>query len=371
MNRSLESNGPAAQEAETGLTAHRSVTSQIRGYVAAEWIEPILRRHFWLPYLVGRFRGKLLARVHGDSASSSAVFLVHERNRGWVLEAICREIALRYPGKRTFHYSAKRLPRARDFFVSHYSMLPTAFKENLHLYESNVYVWYTHPRPIDVSEEEIVYCLNLARKVFCPNSWLVEYLASRGVRRGKLVTVLGAADPNTFEFHARGNGAIGFSMAFYERKEPQRVIDIAKAFGERRILLLGRGWKEWNRFQELISLPNLTYVEASYADYPSYYAQMDVFVSPALLEGGPVPLLEAMMSNAVPVASDTGFARDIIHPGENGYIFDVDAPLSTITTLIEEALSNSSDVRATVEHLSWDRFGKEITSYMTAQAAAR
>ena len=294
-----------------------------------------------------------------------AVFLVHERNRGWVLEGICREIAGRFPGPSAFHYSTRKVPPAHAYFISHYSMLPTVLKENPHVYGGAIYVWYTHPRPIGVSDKELVVALNAAHKIFCPNSWLIDYLGERGVRRDKLATVLGGADPTTFRSHARGDGAIGFSMAFYERKRPERVLDIARAFPDRCVMLLGRGWREWAGFSELERLPNFRYVDTSYAEYPAYYAQMDVFVSPAVLEGGPIPLLEAMMSNAVPVASDTGFARDLIRHGDNGYVFPVHASSAHVIALVREALDNRTDVRTTVAHLSWDRFAREICAYLT------
>ena len=91
---------------------------------------------------------------------------------------------------------------------------------------------------------------------------------------------------------------------------------------------------------------------------------MDVFLSTSLNEGGPLPLLEAMLSNCVPVASRTGFAPDIITHGQNGFVFDTDAPVADVCSLIEDALRLRADVRATVEHLTWKRFTNELSSYL-------
>lgn len=336
--------------------------SRAAAAVSRRLVAPLLQKHYRLAYQAARLRWWHSRRA--PLSRVDAVFLVHERNRGWVLEGICREIAGRFPGASAFHYSTRKVPPARAYFISHYSMLPTVLKENPHVYGGAVYVWYTHPRPIGVTEQELVLALNATHKIFCPNSWLVVYLNERGVRRDKLVTVLGGADPTIFRGHARGHGAIGFSMAFYERKRPERVLEIARAFPGRSVILLGRGWPEWARFSELERLPNFRYIETSYAEYPAYYAQMDVFVSPAVLEGGPIPLLEAMMSNAVPVASDTGFARDLISHGDNGYVFDVNASSDDVIALVRKALDNRADVRATVAHLSWDRFAREICAYL-------
>jgi glycosyltransferase involved in cell wall biosynthesis len=339
-------------------------------FLARAWHSAVLRvtrtsraQVYKLPYIAARCRSVLSRR---DQHQLDLVFVLDERSKGWILEGICREIAQRYPGKSAFCHSPQVLPPARSYFFSHYALLPLSVRTNRNIRKSRLFVWYTHPRRLQYSEQEVVYALNFADKVFCPNSWVLRYLAQRGVRPQRLQLVLGGADPKQFIGHRRGRGAIGFSTAYYERKRPDRVLEIARAFAERQILLLGRGWERYSRFNELVALRNFTYLEVPYEQYPRYYAQMDVFVSPAILEGGPIPLLETMMSNAVPVASDTGFARDVIQHGRNGYIFDVDAPAPRIIDLISKALANTSDVRRTVEHLTWDSFAAVIRRHMLA-----
>ena len=142
------------------------------------------------------------------------------------------------------------------------------------------------------------------------------------------------------------------------------MLEVVGLLPNRRFILLGRGWPAWERFGELLALPNFEYVEIPYEEYPKWYAKMDVFLSTSLNEGGPLPLLEAMLSNCVPVASRTGFAPDIITHGQNGFVFDTDAPVADVCSLIEDALRLRADVRATVEHLTWKRFTNELSSYL-------
>jgi glycosyltransferase involved in cell wall biosynthesis len=99
---------------------------------------------------------------------------------------------------------------------------------------------------------------------------------------------------------------------------------------------------------------------SAYDEYPRYYAAMDVFVSPSRVEGGPIPLLEAMMANVVPVCSRTGFGPDLIEHGRNGFLFQVDAPVEEVAALVEQAYALDADVRATVEDRTWERFSREI-----------
>jgi glycosyltransferase involved in cell wall biosynthesis len=67
-----------------------------------------------------------------------------------------------------------------------------------------------------------------------------------------------------------------------------------------------------------------------------------------------------MMSNAVPVASRTGFAPDLIRHGKNGFLFDLDASAKEIAGMIEAAFDLPTDVRETVERYDWDAFSAAI-----------
>jgi glycosyltransferase involved in cell wall biosynthesis len=318
------------------------------------------------PHQIGR-RIKHRLRQSGLLGKYDLVFVVDPGNRGWILDAICREIAAYFPGRYCFHYSTTRLPPAKAYFFSHYSLLPLSARANPQLWQSQLLVWYTHPRPegeLKVSYAEIYGALNRATKVICTCSSFVDYLHTQGVAAEKTTFLLGGADPAIFQPHDRHNGAIGFCTAYYARKSPDLILDIVKQMPHRQFLLLGRNWQQYERFAELKALPNFSYVEAPYADYPRYYAAMDVFVSPAKLEGGPIPLLEAMMSNIVPVASRTGFAPDLIRPGENGFLFDTDSSAAEVCALIEQALTLPADVRSTVEHLSWRNFSQGIQALL-------
>ncbi|WNZ43985.1 glycosyltransferase [Leptolyngbya boryana CZ1] len=292
------------------------------------------------------------------------VFVIYAPNRGWILEAISREIAAYFPGKCHFYYSLENLPPAKAYFFAHYSLFPDALAKNPYLRIAKSLIWYTHPKEISVSNEALMAALNQATRVICTCSEFERLLISQGLNSQKVTYILGGADPILFQPHLRSTGAVGFCSAYYPRKSPDKILQIIKSMPHRQFLLIGRNWHEYEHFTELSQLPNLSYVEIAYAEYPKYYAQMDVFVSVAQLEGGPIPLIEAMMCNVVPVASRTGFAPDIIRPGENGFLFDVEAPVAEICQLIEQAFLIKTDVRATVENLSWKNFSLAVQSLL-------
>lgn len=294
-------------------------------------------------------------------------FVIHDKGRGWILDAICQEIGSRQPNSWAVVDQSRPPPRSRNLFFSHFSLLDLF--ENKYpeaLPASNVFVWYTHPR--DETPNTIARNLHLfdktSRVIFTCESnrrlWI-----ERGLDPEKTVVVLGAADPVLFERHERGGGAVGLSSSFYERKNPDLMLDVVKALPHRNFVLLGRNWNRYARFEELLALPNFTYLTRSYRDYPRIYSTFDVFLSISSLEGGPIPLIEAMMCNAVPVASHTGFAPDVIEHGRNGFLFDIEAGPERVSELIEQAFALDTDIRKTVEQYSWDRFSAEIVGLAT------
>lgn len=229
------------------------------------------------------------------------------------------------------------------------------------MFRDQVFVFYTHPRDIGLTDQELLFWLNQTSKVIAMCSRYRDELIAKGLAADKVACIIGGADPDFFTGHERApDGLVGFCTAYYERKDPDRVLEIVKAMPQRSFLLVGRGWEAYPRFEELTACANFEYVTASYEDYPALYKRMTVFVSPARLEGGPIPLIETMMENVVPVASDTGFARDIIEHDRNGYIFPVDSEIGQICDLIERAFENRRDIRETAKHLTWENFARQI-----------
>jgi glycosyltransferase involved in cell wall biosynthesis len=302
-------------------------------------------------------------RLNSDGTVDWA-FVVHEKARGWILDAICREIGSRQPDSWQMCYYPDTPPVARNLFFSHYALFQAFIDDQPEAAsDANIFVWYTHPReenPIAVAK--LLLSFEKVTKVIFACESNRQLWIERGLEEDKTAVVLGAADPDLFRFHERGEGVVGLSSSFYERKNPDLLLQVMKLLPHREFVLVGRNWNQYALFEEMKALPNFTYTTAPYRDYPAIYETFDVFLSMSSLEGGPIPLVEAMMGNAVPVASRTGFAPDLIRHGENGFIFDLDAPAEDIAGMIEAAFDLPANIRASVEDLSWDNFSAEIVN---------
>lgn len=57
-------------------------------------------------------------------------------------------------------------------------------------------------------------------------------------------------------------------------------------------------------------------------DIKDFYQLSDIFVIPSWFEGTPIVLLEAMFNKLVCIGSNVRGVRDILHDGDNGYLFE-------------------------------------------------
>jgi glycosyltransferase involved in cell wall biosynthesis len=334
------------------------------------------RSSFKLPYLVSRLRAAFGKKRPAEDAFD-VLYVMDFHDEDWILGAICRRISKESKGRigyyhhRHFYHSSDRdpfwplepkLPDAKNYFFADTPFLAWCLKSHPPLWHRKIFAYDTHPREC-ISDREMVYALNHATHTISMCSAHRNDLISKGLRPDRVTTIIGGADPAVFAAHERSpGGLVGFCSNYYPRKNPDRIIEIVERMPHRKFVLLGgsKKWLEYPRFQYLKDLPNLEYVETTYDRYPEYYRRMTVFVSVSLVEGGPIPVLEAMMSNVAPVASRTGFCEDLIRHGENGFLFDPYAPTNEVCELIEKAFTLNGDVRATVERYSWQGFAREI-----------
>jgi glycosyltransferase involved in cell wall biosynthesis len=308
------------------------------------------------------------------------VFAMNRSAKGWVLETICKQISSRIEGTKCFVYTdsnqkfTRGLPKARRFWFAHFNQLVAALRTKSHVRNSELYVWFTHFKETRISTDELVASLNCCRLVFCTCSEVLNRLESLGVHKEILRCHIGGANPSLFQESKRLKKTVGICSGYYPRKNPNLLLEIIERMPDVNFILLapspqeinngGILWSNWARYDEMIKLKNLRIYEVPYADYPHYYTMMDVFLSVSEKEGGPIPLLEAMMANVYPVVSRTGFAPDIIRSEAEGLIFDLESLKSAegVVQLVEKGLNIQNDVRKRAVEFSWENFAKNVIS---------
>lgn len=311
------------------------------------------------------------------------VFVLNINSQGWILEKICRVIAENSGLHCKIVFSERNdiltspLPKSRAYFFGHFAIAYFAFLKEPRIHKARTFIWYTHPDPNKgVSYEGLAKMMSICDRVFVPNANHIDFLEKIGAPRDKIHLVLGGADPAQFTPTPRGQGKVGFVGAYYERKNPDLIFEVIRTNPDIPFVLIGPHpdeivntdllWPSWARFDDLCALPNLDYREVRYEDFGTHYEDIDVLLSLSDVEGGPIPLIEALMSNSLIIATDTGFARDIIQTDVNGRVVPVRCDADTVNEALSWALQHTDEDVATParETLSWASFGRQISDAM-------
>jgi len=314
-------------------------------------------------YLIAILHSRFL-KQNKKSVFTSITYVAREADKDWIFGAKVRRLAKfsSLNSNTYFHNRLRDLPDSDGYFFVFHQYFYRAMRHNPKILNRKNIVMFTHPNwTFSFSESHVIWCLNKADKVICLNSKVQRELIAAGLDSRKTELIHIASDPDFFYKHERKTGAVGFCSAFGERKNPELVYQLVKNMPERKFYLIGRYWENYERYDELKNMANFTYYnDEPYDTYPDLYTKIDVFISPSTLEGGPVPVLEAMLSNCFPIASKTGFCPDIISDGNNGFLFDVDADYSEVIRLIKLADSKIIDVRQTALEHSWKNCSQKI-----------
>jgi len=318
--------------------------------------------HKW-KYLIAIFRSKFYEK-NKKYPVNKVVYIAREKDKDWIFGAKVRRLS-KYSSLNAetyYHNKLRNLPEADGYYYIYQNYFCRCIRSTPAILNKKNVVMFTHPSwSKKYSKTHVVWCLNKADHVICLNSEIKTYLINLGVRSEILKVMHIGTSSSFFNKHDRGEGDVGFCSNFGPRKNPDLVFDLVKNMPARTFHLIGRNWQDYDRFNELSVLPNFVYYDnVPYESYPDLYNKIDVFVSPSLLEGGPVPVLEAMMSNCVPVASKTGFCPDIITHGRNGFLFNIDARYQEVIPLIEKAFLIEIDVRETVLPYTWENCSSKI-----------
>lgn len=185
-------------------------------------------------------------------------------------------------------------------------------------------------------------------------------IVQRGVAASRVTVIPNAVDIEAFTMNAapdealrqklglQGKAVLGFIGSFYAYEGLPLLLEALPAILQRlpnvTLLLVGGGPEE-QLIQEKIATLGLAASVVCTGRVPhhevqAYYGLVDIFVYPRLpmrLTELVTPLkpLEAMAQGKLVVASDVGGHKELIRPGENGYLFKAGSAQNLADTLID------------------------------------
>lgn len=173
-------------------------------------------------------------------------------------------------------------------------------------------IWFTH-KDGNFNPSEI-RALKRSTSIFVHSKRESQKLSN--VCSSEQIVMLAAIEPTRFTRPAKNGRRIVWAGTPSERKNPEMLLSIAEKLPEEKFLLIGRGWKESAIVSKLEERENIEYREFQGALSTEDLDGCDLFLMTSSVEGGPMPLMETLAAGLIPIATDTGFVREIFKEAE-------------------------------------------------------
>jgi glycosyltransferase involved in cell wall biosynthesis len=293
-------------------------------------------------------------------------------NRNWILGNWIREVQLRskedfqvwwvpsvFAGKKRIEkLLALPLPTAESYFFSYITIFEKYLSINPRKFENRSIVLFPHAEAEIGPVKKQVETLNRAFAVYFFCSQDAKNLVASGLAAEKVRLAYCAVDVNCVESpeFERVEKTIVLASKFGWRKGLSILPEIIKLMPDWSFVALGRGWDTFIEETGIGLLPNFSHYEFNKSSRTRFFSECKIFLSLSELEGGPVPLIEAMAAGAIPVATKTGFAPDFVRDGVDGYLLETNpTPQEVVSAILRAELIQNNPKNSKINLLTWDR----------------
>jgi len=304
------------------------------------------------------------------------VFVVQSSNYRWVIGHWVRELRKRIPGKtlilwlpisfsrRNFFSQIIKeipLPRSKNYYFPFPTVFMNYFSKYPNALRGRSIVLYTHETKELGSIEEQVICLSQAKYVHFMCTSDRDRLVAAGLDIARTRVILGAVDVDCVrsEHYSRVHRTVLLASRYGPRKGVEILPKIVDLMADWHFTVIGPNWENFIEESGLDQKSNFTHVSWSRESRNRLMSENQVFLSLSSLEGGPIPLIDAMAFGMYPVATDTGFARDIILERGFGTLLQIGTSVEEVVDAITGARPNPQQSIAAVSGLTWDRIASQ------------
>jgi len=205
-------------------------------------------------------------------------------------------------------------------------------------------VFFTHfnvwQNPSAFQISSLRYC----ERILVQNEAMESYLIAAGVSKHAVVRAPGAVSRDIYKpsMAIPDRQFVLFSGDFKYRKNPDLIAQVICSMPDTDFVIHGQNWEIFPP-EILNGLPNLKRIDFNLKGQPGLIRQASLYVSLAIIEGGPYPVLEALASGTPVVATDTGFCAEFINDA-NGILLPNPSEVSQVQDSIREGLKLKESV---------------------------
>ncbi|WP_158287888.1 glycosyltransferase family 4 protein [Falsiroseomonas bella] len=258
-------------------------------------------------------------------------------DRGWILETLAREIAARLP------YVAFGDGPRRDAAIQYY-ITYSCRRRRLSPIEL---AFFTHLEPEGAAHDAFFDTARQVDHCVCQSSPYAALLQQAGVEAVSIIPP--GVDPETFRPKLRV-GVIG--RTYHTGRKGEHLVEQLRDLEEIEWVFTGGGWPEPGRPVPAAALPDL-------------YRSLDYVLVPALYEGGPMCVIEALACGTPVIAPPVGWVPDFPHVEYR--LGDAE----DLRRVLLDCLEQKRARRASVLGHSWDAWAEGHHRLFQSLAAAR
>lgn len=205
-------------------------------------------------------------------------------------------------------------------------------------------VFFTHFNIGQNPSESQISSLKYCERILVQNESMENYLISAGISKGIVARAPGAVNREIYypSHLPSAKKFVLFSGDFKYRKNPELIAKVIRTMPDTDFVIHGQNWEIFPA-EILNGLPNLKRVDFKLKEQPGLMRQASLYVSLAVVEGGPYPVLEALASGTPVVATDTGFCSEFINEA-NGILLPNPAEVSQVQESIKVGLKLKDSV---------------------------
>lgn len=191
-------------------------------------------------------------------------------------------------------------------------------------------------------------------------------LINLGIPKGDIFVVYGAVERRVF-YPSKSPILGGYILIAGDcklRKNPDKIRDLVRNNPDLKFVFESHAWKKVFPSTEKLDL-NISFQDSGTLNRGDLYRNASALCNLSFLEGGPIPVLQALASGTPILSSDVGFVREVLTEGF-GRVINLDLTIQEISGLLREVASTKSLV-STKDGLegefSWEDSGINLFTF--------